>query len=132
MLIKAKYTFELSDAEYEGEEQARKAIYNKLMSGGQLTSLPNAKPEDFENQAHKVKVKEIKNEDMYGINFDISIEAMQGLADSKLVEQQMWDNLLLNGGINNIAPELLDMYLQASPSVSPRTKAIFEQEWLKT
>ena len=120
---KAKYTYELSDAEYEGEEQARKAIYNKLMSGGQLTSLPNAKPEDFGNPTHKVKVKEIKNEDMYGINFDISIEAMQGLADSKLVEQQMWDNLLLNGGINNIAPELLDMYLQASPSVSPRTKA---------
>src|SRR5690606_25961922 len=88
-----------------------------------LTSLPDAKPEDFEKQTHKVKVKEIKNEDMYGINFDISIEAMQGLADSKLVEQQMWDNLLLNGGINNIAPELLDMYLQASPSVSPRTKA---------
>lgn len=120
---KAKFTYELTDAEYDGEEQARKAIYNKLMSGGQLKSNPNATPAEFEKPSHKVKVGEITNEDMYGVNFDISIEAMQGLADSKLVEQQMWDNLLLNGGINNIAPELLDMYLQASPSVSPRTKA---------
>ena len=120
---KAKYTYELSDSEYEGEEQARKVMYNALMNGKQLEAAPNAKPEDFEKPTHKVKVMEIKNEEMYGINFDISIEAIQGLADSKLVEQQMWDNLLLNGGINNIAPEILDMYLQASPSVSPRTKA---------
>ena len=47
---------------------------------------------------------------------------MQGLSDSKLVEQQMWDNLFLNGGINNIDPELLEMYFQASPNVSERTK----------
>lgn len=120
---KAKYTYELSDAEYEGEEQARKLMYNALMNGKQFKTLPNAKPEDFEQPTHKTKVGKIANEDIYGINFDISIEAIQGLADSKLVEQQMWDNLLLNGGINNISPEILDMYLQASPSVSPRTKA---------
>ena len=69
----------------------------------------------------------IHNEDIFGVNFDISIEAMQGLSDSKLVEAQFFDNLLLNGGINNISPELLDLYLQANPNISPRTKAAMNQ-----
>lgn len=119
---KAKYAYQLSDSEYEGEEQARQAIYSGLLAGKKMEAYPEAKAEDFAEPTHKTQVREIKNEDIFGKNFDIAIEAMQGLADSKLVEQQMWDNLLLNGGINNIQPELLDMYLQASPNVSPRTR----------
>lgn len=122
----AKYTYELTDSEYEGEEQARKTIYGALLKGRKLQNYPNAKPEDFANPTHRKQIRTISNKDMWGINFDIAIEAMQGLADSKLVEQQMWDNLLLNGGINNIQPEILDMYLQASPNVSPRTKAALQ------
>lgn len=118
----AKYTYELDDATYQGEEQARQTLYNKLLRGEKLASAPDATIEDFENPVSKTKIREISNEDIYGINFDISIEAMQGLSDSKLVEQQMWDNLLLNGGIQNIDPEILSMYLQASPNVSQRTK----------
>ncbi len=117
----AKYTFEYSESDYEGEEQARQQLFEKTQKG-HLETLPNAKPEDFATPVQKVQVKEIKNKDIYGVNFDISIEAMQGLSDSKLVEQQMWDNLLLNGGINNISPDILSLYLQASPNVSPRTK----------
>jgi len=120
---KAKYAYELTDAEFEGEEQARKVMYNGLRAGKKLKAFPNAKAEDFANETHKVRIGEISNKELYGVNFDISVEAMQGLADSKLVEQQMWDNLLLNGGIQNIPPETLDLYLQASPNVSPRTKA---------
>lgn len=118
----AKYTFDLDDSELEGEEQARQLMYNSLANGKQLEAFPNAKLEDFANPTHKTQIREIRNEDIYGVNFDISIESMQGLADSKLVEQQMWDNLLLNGNINNIQPEVLDLYLQASPNVSVNTK----------
>ena len=118
----AKYTTELTDSEYEGEEQARQMLGNAVNNGVQLKTIPDATPEMFQKPTHKTKIKTIKNEDMYGVHFDISCEAMQGLSDSKLVEQQMWDNLLLNGGINNISPEILDLYLQASPNVSPRTK----------
>ena len=92
------------------------------MQGQGLLTAPQAKPEDFDNPVHKTQVRTISGKDLYGRNFDISIEAMQGLADSKLVEQQMWDNLLLNGGIANISPEMLEMYLQASPNVSQRTR----------
>lgn len=119
---KAKYTFEYSDTELEAEENARKTLYNKLIQDGTLESNPNATIDDFNKPTNKVQVREITNEEIYGVNFDISIDAMQGLADSKLIEQQMWDNLLLNGGIQNISPDILSMYLQASPNVSPRTK----------
>lgn len=118
---RAKYTFELSDSEYEAEEQARKMLYLGAKKGT-LTTMPNAKPEDFATPTHKTQIREITNEDMYGVNFDISIESMQGLQDSKLVEQQMWDTLIMNNQINNIQPEMLELYFQYSPSVSPRTK----------
>lgn len=120
---KAKYTFEYSDAELDSEEQARKILLNRVASGEKLETMPNATMEDFSKETSKVQTREISGDDLYGVNFDISIDAMQGLADSKLVEQQMWDNLLLNGGIQNISPDILAMYLQASPNVSPRTKA---------
>lgn len=119
---KAKYTFELTDSEYEGEEQARQMLYNATLAGKQLQTMPNAKPQDFETPTHKTQIREITNEDMYGVNFDISIESMQGLQDSKLIEQQMWDNLVWQGQLQNIQPEMLELYFQYSPSVSPRTK----------
>lgn len=124
---KAKYTYEISDADYQVNEQAREILKQGVANGKQMMTLPDVDPQEIKHQlskpSHKVKLGTIDNEDLYGVNFDISIDVMQGLADSKLVEQQMWDNLLLNGGINNISPEVLDMYLQASPNVSPRTKA---------
>lgn len=124
---KAKYTYEMDDGEYEGEESARKTLKNKVARGEKLETMPNATIQDFAKPTHKVKIAEIKNEDMYGVNFDIAIDVQQGLSDSKLVEQQMWDNLLLNGGINNIPTETLAMYLEASPTISPRSKAALKR-----
>ena len=118
----AMYTYEYTESELEDEEAARQQLVRKMQRNGKLESMPNAKIEDFLQKTDKVQRKIIKGEDLYGVNFDISIDAMQGLSDSKLVEQQMWDNLLLNGGIQNISPDILAMYLQASPNVSPRTR----------
>jgi hypothetical protein len=124
---KAKYVIEMDDATYEAEEQARQILRNRLAKVGQLSEFPEAKIEDFEKPTHKRKVLEMRKEDLFGKNFDISIEAMQGINDSQLVENQMWDNLLLNGGINNISPEILNLYLQASPNVSARTKTALKR-----
>lgn len=120
---KARYTFELSDAEYESEEQARKKLQGALLTGHQLASNPNATAEDFATPTHRTQIREIANEDMYGVNFDIAIDALQGLQDSKLVEQQMWDTLVMQGGLQNIPPEMLEIYFQHNPGISPRTKA---------
>ena len=123
---KAKYTYELNEIEYDGEEQARNRLYKEALehqkNGTKFLTMPNAVPEDFEKPTHKTKIEEITNNDIWGKNFDISIEAMQGLADSKLIEAQMWDNLFMNGGLQNIDPEILDTYIQSCPNVSPRTK----------
>ncbi len=119
---KGVYSYELTDYELEAEEQARKQIYSALLAGRKLETLPNASPSDFAKETSRIKFATIDNNDMYGINFDIAIEAVQGLNDSKIAEQQMWDNLLLNGGIQNIPPETLAMYLQASPNISPESR----------
>lgn len=123
---KAKYTVELTDAEFEGEEQARQILNSGLNNGANFATLQGVNPEEvrerLSRETHKVKVKEFKNEDIWGKNFDIAIDAEQGLADSKLVEQQTWDNLILNNGIQNISPTLLSLYLQAAPNISQRTK----------
>ena len=124
----AQYTAEISDTEYTELEESRKMLRNRLLSGKKLQLYPQAKPEDFEKPTHKTKVYSITNKELYGVRFDISIEAMQGLADSKLIESQMWDNLFLNGGIKNIDPELLEAYFNANPNVSPRTKAAIKAE----
>ena len=47
---------------------------------------------------------------------------MQGLVDSKLAESQMWDTLLMNGGIQNMDPEILEMYINVNPTVTQHTK----------
>lgn len=120
---KARFTYEMSDTEYDDEEEARKMMYNHLMNGGKLNQFPNAKPQDFEKPTHKARVQEISGEEMYGANFDISVSAMQGLADSKLGEQQMIDTLFQNGMINQMSPDVLDLYLNISPNISPRQKS---------
>lgn len=123
----AKYTTELSDSIYEGEEQARQILQSGVNNGLPMQTLPDVPVDEIKERlskpTHKVKTQTIKNKDIWGVNFDIAIDAEQGLADSKLVEQQTWDNLILNNGIQNISPTLLSLYLQAAPNISPRTKA---------
>jgi len=116
---KAKYTIELSDFEYEQSERARQLLQYRQQQG--KLNLPSNQG-DFDQETNKVQVKEIFNEDMYGINFDISIDAVQGLADSKLTEAQFWDNMVLQGGLQNIQPEYLELYMNCNPNISPSTK----------
>ena len=125
----ARYTIELSEPEFEEQEQARQFLKNGVDNGLKMQTMEEAGvPQEevskyLNKETSKVKVKTLRNEDIWGVNFDIAIDAEQGLADSKLVEQQTWDNLILNNGIQNISPTMLSLYLQAAPNISPRTKA---------
>ena len=120
----ARYTVELDESEYEGEERARQILQSGVNNGLQIEGVDPAEAKEMLSKpTHKVKVQTLENKDIWGVNFDIAIDAEQGLADSKLVEQQTWDNLILNNGIQNISPTLLSLYLQAAPNISPRTKA---------
>lgn len=118
----AKYTYELDDATYDSEEQSRKQLLKIASLGKGIPTNPNAKAEDFMTPTRRTKVETIKNEDLYGVSFDIAIDALQGTNESELIDQQLWDNLLLNGGIQNISPDILAMYLQCAPNISQRNK----------
>lgn len=126
---KANYTFDLTDGEVEEQEQAR----NMLLAGANqgLPDMTTGKPFTPEARAlllkptHKTQVRSFTKEDIWGTDFDIRVDAEQGLADTKLSEQQFWDNLILNGGINNLTPDMLDLYIQGAPSssVPPQSKS---------
>lgn len=120
---KAKYTYEDPDYKVEKDNNARKQLLERqkqLKAQGKTLEVGDV---DLTKEAKKVKVKEFNGEEIFGINFDINIDVMQGLADSKLVESQMWDTLIMNGNIQNLEPEMLELYLEANPTVSERTKA---------
>ena len=124
---KAKYTYELADYEVEDRENKRKMLLNRqkqLQAQGKKLEIDNGEePLDLTKPTRKVQVREFAGEEIYGTSFDINIDVMQGLADSKLAEAQMWDTLIMNGNIQNIEPEMLELYLEANPTVSQRSKA---------
>lgn len=119
----AKYTYELPEYKVEDLERKRKTLLNRqqqLQAQGQELDIGNV---DLSKPTSKVQVRDFKGEDIWGTSFDIDIDVMQGLADSKLAESQMWDTLIMNGNIQNLEPEMLELYLEANPTVSERTKA---------
>lgn len=119
----AKYTYEMPDWQVDKEEDARKKLVSRqsqLEMGGQSLSVG---PVDLSKPTKKTQIRDFSGREIFGKSFDISIDVMQGLADSKLAESQMWDTLVMNGNIQNLTPEMLELYLEANPTVSERTKA---------
>lgn len=120
---KAKYTYELADYQVEDAENARKMLLarqKELQAQGQNLEIGDV---DLTKPTRKVQVRDFSGDEIYGTSFDISIDVMQGLADSKLAESQMWDTLIMNGNIQNLDPEMLELYLEANPTISQRSKA---------
>lgn len=120
---KAKYTYELADYEVEDKENARMKLLNKqqeLQAQGKNLEIGDV---DLSKKTTKTQVRDFSGEEIFGTSFDINIDVMQGLADSKLAESQMWDTLIMNGNIQNMEPEMLELYLEANPTISQRSKA---------
>lgn len=116
----ARYSFELEDYEVEKREQDRKALIDRRNRQGFLDIGNDI---DLSAPTTKTQIRSFRGSDIRGKSFDISIDVMQGLGDSKLAESQMWDTLIMNGGIQNMTPENLELYLHANPMVSERSKA---------
>lgn len=120
---KAKYAFELEDYQVEDLEMKRQALLGRrseLRKEGKELEIGDV---NLDEPTRKTQIRDFKGSEIYGIRFDISIDVMQGLADSKLAESQMWDTLVMNGNIQNLEPDMLELYLEANPTVSQRTKA---------
>lgn len=120
---KAKYTYELQDYEVEERENKRNMLLNRqarLRSQGKELEIGDV---DLSEKTRKMQVRDFMGKEIFGTSFDINIDVMQGLADSKLAEAQMWDTLIMNGNIQNLEPEMLELYLEANPTISQRSKA---------
>jgi len=120
----AKYTYELPNYKVEQEEQSRQMLLarqQQLQAQGQ--QLEVGQGIDLTKPTKQYQVRDFSGKEMFGANFDVNIDVIQGLADSKLAEAQMWDTLIMNGNIQNMEPEMLELYLEANPTVSQRSKA---------
>ena len=117
---KAKYTYQREDFEVKQEEQSRRALQQLENNRGSLEigNISDALKKDVK----KTITEEFNSKEIYGSNFDINIDVVQGLVDSKLAESQMWETLIINGGIQNLDPEMLELYMEANPIISRRTK----------
>lgn len=114
---KAKYTYGIGEAEVSKQQGALDQLNEKKENEG--LAIGNVKlPTEVKDRV----VEEISGDQIYGSNFDINIEVEQGLVDSELAESQTWDTLIMNGGIQNLTPEMLEMYLEGNPVMTTRTK----------
>lgn len=119
----ARYTYELEDYQVQDSERKRMMLQKRqadLQAQGKELEIGKV---DLSKPTTKVQVKDFKGSEIWGVNFDIDIEIVQGLADSELAESQMWDTLIMNGNIQNLSPEMLELYLEANPTISQRSKA---------
>ena len=120
----ATFTYDLEDFEVQKQEDARmrlKGVQQARQRNGESLEVGDV---DLSVPTKKTRVEEISKDEIYGIDFDIAIDVLQGTNDSKLAESQMWDNLIAHGGIKNMDTEMLELYLEANPVITYRTKQI--------
>jgi hypothetical protein len=74
---------------------------------------------------HKTQVRSFTKEDIWGTDFDIRVDAEQGLPTPNYRSSSSGTTSFLNGGINNLTPDMLDLYIQGAPSssVPPQSKS---------
>ena len=114
----ATYTYELDDSEVEENELYRQQLKQKKEQTGSL----NVGDIDVDTPVKKWQIAKLTGRELLGNDYDISIDVQQGMLNSELSEAQIWDTLIINGGIQNMTPEMLEMYLYANPVISQSTK----------
>jgi len=136
-LDKSYYVYEYTDGEMEEEEEARKSMLfaaNQPSYGQQGFGLnvydPNGSliPADklrerFKRPTPRRVRKEFDPETIWGIDFEVIIDVQQGLQDSKIAAQQVWQDLVLNQGMQNVRPDILRFYIMGCPSFTQSLKA---------
>ena len=136
-LSEANYVTELSRGQQMSEEENRKALFvsasspmygqegyrgNIYMPDGKTLIPSGMLLERFKKPTSRMRKQTFDGEKIWGLDFDVIIEAKQGLIDSQASEQQTLDNMILNGGIANLTPDKMKLYIMASSSISDATK----------
>ena len=125
----AYFSWDYSDSEVETNERSRQMLIAG-MARGLVPQNPDGSsmtPEEMsfirDNKVSKTHFSSIKGEQLWGSEFVVNIDAQQGLVDSKLTEEQAFDNLILNGGIANMDADTFEFVIKCNPAFSPKTRA---------
>lgn len=124
----AYYSWDYTDGEVELNEKSRRTLI-----AGSAQGLPIQHPdgtdytpdelEMLKKPVEKTHFSSIKGKDLWGNDYVISIDAQQGLVDSKLTEEQAFDNLIMNGGLANMDADTFEFVIKCDPAFSPKTRA---------
>lgn len=124
----AYYSWDYTDGEVELNEKSRRTLI-----AGSAQGLPIQHPdgtdytpdelEMLKKPVEKTHFSSIKGKDLWGNDYVISIDAQQGLVDSKLTEEQAFDNLIMNGGVANMDADTFEFVIKCDPAFSPKTRA---------
>lgn len=124
----AYYSWDYTDGEVELNEKSRRTLI-----AGSAQGLPIQHPdgtdytpdelEMLQKPVEKTHFSSIKGKELWGNDYVISIDAQQGLVDSKLTEEQAFDNLIMNGGVANMDADTFEFVIKCDPAFSPKTRA---------
>lgn len=124
----AYYSWDYTDGEVELNEKSRRTLV-----AGSAQGLPIQHPdgtdytpdelEMLKKPVEKTHFSSIKGKELWGNDYVISIDAQQGLVDSKLTEEQAFDNLIMNGGVANMDADTFEFVIKCDPAFSPKTRA---------
>lgn len=125
----AYYSWDYTDGEVELNEKSRRTLI-----AGSAQGLPIQHPdgtdytpdelEMLKKPVEKTHFSSIKGKELWGNDYVISIDAQQGLVDSKLTEEQAFDNLIMNGGVANMDADTFEFVIKCDPAFSPKTRAL--------
>lgn len=124
----AYYSWDYTDGDVELNEKSRRTLI-----AGSAQGLPIQHPdgtdytpdelEMLKKPVEKTHFSSIKGKELWGNDYVISIDAQQGLVDSKLTEEQAFDNLIMNGGVANMDADTFEFVIKCDPAFSPKTRA---------
>ena len=107
-----EFTYERSSAELEEQK----------MAYGQLMQMPNYTSDQYPAPTKEVKMM-FNGKQYMNAAFDIAIEAGQGTRFSEIMAADTLNTLFLNGGIQNMSPDVLEQYMTLMPDAFMPFKA---------
>lgn len=124
----AYYSWEKTDSQMEIDEASRAKLLKGLSSGLRMSHPDGSEYTEDElamirQPVRKTHFSSLKGRELWGSDFVVSIDAQQGLVDSKLTEEQAFESLIMNGGIANMDAGTFEFVIKCDPAFSPKTRA---------
>ena len=115
-----QFFYELDDAEFEEETQARQTLIQNDRQQGKIIPMSEY-PEPKRVHTEKFSPSEIEDED-----FDIAIEAGRGIKYSEIVVADMVNTLFMNGNFSQMDTHHLEAYMKLQPLMPDSFKSDFK------